>query len=114
MKPIAGTSVFLKSTFVQFFARQRPASSVAKPRCIRKTSMPPISTQTLLIVKIASCAGVSTAAVSPAASAVPATARKGINIVFKLFMMKYPPKGIIELPYPIASLPVSPVRMRMH
>ena len=90
MKPIAGTSVFLNSTFVQFFARQRPASSVAKPRCIRKTSMPPISTQTLLIVKIASCAGVSTAAgtaASSAPNAIPAAASTGIDNSFNSFMI---------------------------
>ena len=53
---MAGTSVFLKRMFVQFLVRQSPDSTVAKPRCIRNTSMPPIRIQMLLIVKSASAA----------------------------------------------------------
>ncbi|KAJ1406433.1 hypothetical protein B484DRAFT_456822 [Ochromonadaceae sp. CCMP2298] len=42
---MAASSRFLKSTLMEFLLRTDPASSIAKPACMKNTRMPQIITQ---------------------------------------------------------------------
>ena len=97
---------FFARMFTQFFARARPDSTIAKPRFMKKTSMPAIKTQTVssAILLLASCsamAAVNATGASAASSAwprcastsVPSTApaivghRRGFVISVDLFIV---------------------------